>query len=232
MQEIERCFFDDRDAMFNNLADHLITRLNQGLTERNTASMVVPGGSTPGPLFAALAARDLDWSRVTVTTSDERWVPDHDPACNAEQVRESLLVGEAAEAKLIPLTNDADDPETGEVRVREALMSIPRPFDAVVLGMGTDGHTASLFPGGDNLLASLADHAVPVHAIRAPGAPQPRITLTLPTLLDAREVILLITGDEKRRVFGQALTPGPIEDMPVRAVLHQHQTPVRIYWSP
>jgi len=232
MHETKRCFFDERESMFTALADHLAALLTAGLTERGEASLVVPGGSTPKPLFTSLSRRALDWSKVTVTTSDERWVPENDPASNAKLVRESLLTGHAVTARLVPLTNGAEDPESGERAVTEAFRAVPRPFDAVVLGMGTDGHTASLFPGGDNLIAALAGSPTPVRAIRAPGAPQPRMTLTAPTLLDAREVILLITGGEKRRVLGQATTEGPVEEMPVRAVLHQHHTPVRIYWSP
>jgi len=231
MNEIERCFHEDRDALFTALSDRLVALLALGIAERGKASLVVPGGSTPGPLFEALSRRDLNWAAVTVTTSDERWVPEDHPDSNARLVREHLLRDKAAGATLVPLTSARADPEQGEAEVAEALTRVPRPFDAVVLGMGTDGHTASLFPGADNLIDALAGGGV-VRAIHAPGATLARMTLTAPVLLDTRAVIVLATGDEKRRVLGQAISPGPVEELPVRTVLHQHLAPVSVFWAP
>ncbi|MDJ0835505.1 MAG: 6-phosphogluconolactonase [Acidobacteriota bacterium] len=232
MNKIERQFFDDREAMFDSLADRLAARLGEGLAANGRAGLVVPGGSTPGPLFQRLSKKELDWSKVTIVPSDERWVSPDDPASNEKLLRETLLIDKAADARLIGLWNDTPTPAAGETVTARALAEMPDPMDVVLLGMGADGHTASLFPGADNLLQAVAGSGgKPCCAIQAPGAAQPRITLTGPVLLKSKEVILLITGDEKRRVLGQALQEGPFEDMPVRAVLHQHVTPVTIYWA-
>src|SRR5690606_30197520 len=138
----------------------------------------------------------------------------------------------AASARFIPLYSGGEEPDAAALeRTRKQLEALPPRFDAVVLGMGNDGHTASFFPGGDNLAAALTGEG-PVVAMRAPGAGEPRVTLSLSRLLETAALYLHIEGEEKAKVLEQALADGPVEEMPVRAVLRQTTTPLTIYWSP
>ena len=189
------------------------------------------GGSSPAPVYRRLGAARLDWARVIVTLSDERFVPPSSEHSNARLVRENLLVGEPAKAHLVPLWSDLSDPEAAG-RAAEPAIAAMAPFDAVLLGMGEDGHIASLFPGSPALAAGL-DLATERLALGVPephGDPAlPRITLTLAALTAARAVIVLISGESKKRVVERALAG---ESLPVGALLRQERAPVRILWSP
>ncbi len=223
----------DRKALFESLADRIEAFLQAALVKRDRVSLVVPGGSTPVPLFEELSKRDLPWSRVVVTLSDERWVAVDDSSSNEKLLRDKLLQNKAKAAALVGLKSSHDDPESGMADVAVALKAVPQPFDVVILGMGEDGHTASLFPHAENLERALdPNFELPCCAIRAQGAPQPRITLTAPALLNCRDMILLCTGHAKREVLASVLQGDVIEDMPVRAILQQHEIPVSIYWAP
>jgi 6-phosphogluconolactonase len=147
-------------------------------------------------------------------------------------IRETLLTGKAANARFITLYAGQATPASGEAACAASLAQVPRPFTTVMLGMGTDGHTASLFPGGDNLTHALADDAPPCLGINAPGAGEPRITLSLPVLRDTDHLILLCTGEEKRAVFQKARRTGPVEDMPIRAFLSPPAPRLHFYWAP
>lgn len=223
--------FADAAAMATALAASVAGTLEGALRRTGRASLVVSGGRTPEPLFARLGVRRLDWADVWITLADERWVPAGDPAGNEALVRSSLLVGPAAAARFVPLYTGDATPDAGEAACARRLAAMPRPFDLVLLGMGDDGHTASLFPGSPDLRRAL-DGAGPCAAMGAPGPGPARMTLTLPTLLDARRIAILITGGAKRAVLDAALAPGPVEDMPVRAVLRQDRVPVEIFWAP
>jgi 6-phosphogluconolactonase len=194
---------------------------------------VVSGGRSPVGLFERLRDEPLDWSRVWVTLADERWVDPQDSASNERLVRSVLLKGAAAAAQFRGLKNSAPTPQMGAADAWRSLRGLARPFDAVLLGMGDDGHTASLFPGSPNLHAALDESAQPgCAAMLAPTAPQARLTLNLRALLDSRHIVILITGDSKWMTYIEACRPGPAELMPVRAVLRQRRTPVDVYWSP
>lgn len=222
--------------------DHMVSlatawvaeRLEAATAARPRASLVVSGGRTPEPLHAALSAQPLAWERVAVTLADERWVPPGHPDSNEAMVRRTLLQGPAAAATLTGLY-DADHaaPEPALEAVHARLSALPRPWDVVLLGMGADGHTASLFPDGDRLDDALSGRSgLLCEAMHAPSVPQPRITLTLPALLDATAIALLVTGEQKLRVLEDALMPGPVEALPIRAVLHRARNPVAIFWAP
>lgn len=223
--------FADAPALLDTLADTVSAGLQAALDARGSATLVVSGGRTPEELFERLSSRPLDWTRVAVTLADERWVPAGDPASNEGMVRRRLLAGPAAAARFVPLYGGEPTPEAGEAACAARLGGLARPFDLVLLGMGEDGHTASLFPGAPNLAAGLAGEAACL-ATRPPGVMPPRMTLTLPVLLDARRVILLVSGTAKRAVLDRAAEPGPVEEMPVRAVPRQDRTPVDIFWAP
>jgi 6-phosphogluconolactonase len=225
--------FGDPEQLADGLAEAVAALLRQGLAARQQASLVVSGGTTPGPFFLRLRQMDLAWERVFITLADERWVDPENKASNERLVRSLLLRDKAGSAGFVSLKNRAATARAGEEECCRALARIPRPFDLVVLGMGLDGHTASLLPGATELAQALdPDTGQDCLAITPSQALPERITLTLPALLNARQIFLHCTGREKEQVLRQAMADGPAAAMPVRAILKQQQTPVRIYWSP
>lgn len=226
--------FTDCKAQATALAERVAERLRSGVAERGHAVLAVSGGSTPKDFFDRLSRESLDWTRVQVTLVDERWVPDTDERSNARLVKAHLLQHAAAAASLVPLYTGDASPEGGLATAEARIEALPRPFDAVVLGMGEDGHTASFFPGGDHLAEALDPHGHDrVLPMRAPGAGEPRITLTLPTLLETRALYLLVAGEKKRDLLADArLGLGAAQHYPVRAVLAQPRVPVAVYWCP
>ena len=228
---VEIISFESRTAAMSALADRVAEDLRAALGRKGRASLAVPGGTTPAPFLGDLAKRELDWERVRVTLTDERWVPPDHERSNARLLRTTLLTGRAAAAEFLPLYLEASEPEQVLARVAEALEAV-WPLDVCVLGMGTDGHTASLFPGADRLDEGLdPEGAATVLAMRAPGAPEPRVTLAAPVLNGAARIYLLITGDDKRAVLDRALEDGPVREMPVRAVLRGPGS-VTVYCAP
>ena len=233
MAEIQRHVFENGAQMADTLANYVSDAIGAGIAERGQASLVLSGGSTPAGLFRQLAERPLAWSDVSVTLSDERWVDEDSDDSNAAMLRRELLTDEAAAAAFISLKTEEDTPEAAEATCAQRLAAMPVPYDLVLLGMGTDGHTASLFPGDANLASALdPDNRQVCIAARPPGAAQARMSLTLASLLNSRRLVLLIGGEAKRAVLETALDEGPVEKMPVRALLRQTAVPVDIFWAP
>lgn len=230
---IERHDFADKGALALALAGAVHADLDAGIRARGKASLAVSGGSTPGLFFETLAKyTDIDWPLVTITLVDERWVDETSDRSNARLVKQKLLQGPAAAARFVPLYAGGDVPDDAGIADTNAMQhAVAHPFDAVVLGMGNDGHTASFFPGGDTLSEALTA-AGPALAINAPGAGEARVTLTLPHLLATSSLYLHIEGTAKSETLAKALEDGPIADMPVRAVLRLQQKPLNIFWCP
>ena len=229
---IDRRSFADKPTLARELAESVADRIRAAIAARGAAAIAVSGGSTPAKFFQALGrTRDIDWDKVVVTLVDERWVDETSERSNALLVNEKMLQGPAAVARFFPLYSGGEEPTPEAVACTNALMAgLPRPFAAVILGMGNDGHTASFFPGGDTLDEALTAPG-PTLALRAPGAGEPRITFTLPRLLDAEGLYLHIEGAEKAEVLDKALGEGPVADMPIRAVLRSGRD-VTVYWCP
>lgn len=208
------------ETLADAAAAAISAQLRDALGLRPRATLVATGGRSPGAVYDRLAAGGPDWSRVIVTLSDERCVPPDDPASNQKLVRERLLQGPGARAHLLPLWPEPDP----------AALSALTPFDAVMLGMGEDGHIASLIPGDPGLEDALTTgdmtRRVPAGLGKPPVA---RITLTLSALASARAVFLLIAGETKRGVVQRALAG---EDLPVGRLASQSRTPIRIFWTP
>lgn len=217
--------YPDAEMMMIRLADRLASELNSWLMRHDTATLVVPGGTTPGPVFDTLSDVDIDWSRVRVLLTDERWVPEDSPRSNTRLLKERLLVDRAAAAQFVPLYLPGAKPED---RLEEIAAAVAEalPVSVLLLGMGADMHTASLFPGADRLDEALASDAPPVMAMRAPGAPEPRVTLTAPVLDGAMSKHVVITGAEKRAALERAADLKPRE-APIRAVW----TDLTVHWA-
>lgn len=223
--------FPDTAALDAALAAAIVQALCDGIRRRGAASLVLSGGRTPRGLFARLANTPLDWDRVWITLADDRWVPEDHADSNARTVREGLLQAHAAKARFVPLVRAEADPWSALAASAESLASLPRPFDAVVLGMGDDGHTASLFPAADTLPPPSPAATPELIGVRPARAPHARITLTPAALLDTRALALHITGAAKWSVLCEALKPGPVAAYPVRHVIHQNEVPCRVYWT-
>ena len=209
--------YPDRELMFLALADKIAGELAEFLRRDGRATFCVPGGTTPGPIFDTLSGVDIDWPGVAVILNDERWVPEDSPRSNTRLLRERLLRGRAAGATLIPLYANAPQPED-MLAALSAGITPHLPISVLLLGMGADMHTASLFPGADLLTEALSSHAPPLMALRADAAGEPRITLTAPVLRGAMRTHILITGAEKRSALERAVHLTDLE-APVRIVL-------------
>ena len=209
--------YPDAEMMMMDLADTLASELKNALLVHDHASFAVPGGTTPGPIFDSLCAVDLDWARVHVMLTDERWVPETSERSNTRLLRERLLIERAAAAKYVPLYADADTPEE-KLPALSAALEPELPLSVLLLGMGADMHTASIFPGADQLDLALNGNENLV-AMRAPGAPEPRITLSAKVLKAAMSRHIVIVGAEKRAALEKARGLGP-QEAPVAAVLN------------
>lgn len=225
--------FPDVDTLARELAARIAENLRTAIAARGTASLIVSGGKSPIKLFANLRTQALDWSRVCVGLADERWVEPSDPASNEKLVRDHLLKDAAAAARFSGLKNAAPTPDLGAVSAWETFARVPRPFDTVILGMGDDGHTASLFPHSPNLARALSPAAAAgCIGMWSPTAPQARLSLNLSALLDSRRIVLLLGGESKWQVYLAASQAGAAEEMPIRTVLRQERTPVDVVWAP
>lgn len=217
-----------RQALAEQLAEAVFQALADDLNRQERVLLIVSGGSTPVPFFKALAAKQLPWVRVDITLADERWVDEQSSDSNAKLVRENLLQGPAAEANFVPLTSDAATPEEGVEGVAKRTAELTWPASVVILGMGGDGHTASLFPDSRELSLALATDE-PLVAVRTPSQLQPRITFSADRLHQAHRHILHITGDDKRNVLTHAMSGDDVRKLPIRAFL---SCPLAIYWAP
>jgi 6-phosphogluconolactonase len=225
--------FSDRAALADALAGAVAANLGTAVADRGSAVLALSGGTTPRLFLRRLAAQPVDWSRISVTLCDERWVPPTHARSNAHLVRENLLHGAAAAARFVPLFVDAPEPDAVLAEILRRIDALPAPFDVVVLGLGLDGHTASLFPGGDRLAEALDPlgpaSVLPMHA---PDAGETRITLTLPVLAAARNLYLQIEGADKLVVFGRIMrAEGAMAASPLRAVMQNAAVPLDVYWS-
>lgn len=217
--------YPDREALMLGLAGVIAGQLSEALNREGRASFSVPGGTTPGPVFDILSGVGLDWAHVAVFLNDERWVGEDCPRSNTRLLRERLLTDKAAAAQLVPLYAAAEKPELALEALAEGLAP-HLPITVLLLGMGGDMHTASLFPGADLLAEALAADAPILLPMRADAAGEPRITLTAPVLAGALNIHILITGAEKRAAIERAASL-PALEAPVRVVLDN----ATVHWA-
>lgn len=210
--------YPDRELMHLSVADRIAGQLADFLRRGEQATLAVPGGTTPGPVFDILSGADLDWNRVTVLPTDERWAPGEPGGTNLELLRGRLLTARAEQAVPLALAvPGASSPEDAAEALGPAVAP-HLPISVLLLGMGADGHVASLLVGGDRLAAALDPGAPPVVAIRSEAAAEARLTLTLPVLRAAFNIHLMIAGRARREALERA-AERPAEEAPVRAIL-------------
>ena len=223
--------FDNREDAARAAADRIGEALQRRLDAQGDASVVVSGGTSPAGVFAELASKALAWSDVHIILSDERWVPaDHEDS-NERLVRDTLLSGQAQEASLLPMYKAGVTIEDRCGELNDELRLAPFPFACALLGMGEDGHFASLFPDAENLDEGLdVDSSELCIPVKTAASPYPRVSLTLSALSRSDEILLLIFGDAKRAVYESA-KQSP-NGHPVCHLLRQKRAPVHLFWAP
>jgi 6-phosphogluconolactonase len=221
--------FETDEHLVQELAPRIARALAVSIRERGSASLALSGGRTPVRLFETLSHEPLEWAQVTLLLVDERWVEETDPDSNAHLVREHLLQNKAAAARFLGMKTEAVSPADACAEVSKRYNEA-WPLDIVILGIGGDGHTASYHPHSRGTQEALEGSNL-VYAVFPAAAPHPRMTLSLSALLAADLRILHLVGEDKRDVLQEAMNEGPVEDMPVRAVLHDVRHPIDIYYA-
>ncbi|GLI98855.1 MULTISPECIES: 6-phosphogluconolactonase [Sphingomonadaceae] len=232
MHEVEWLEFDDRAAMVWQVVNDVEIAVECAVDARGCALLAVPGGKTPVPIFRALAARSLNWPKVMLLPTDERLVAEDDPLSNAGLIRAHFGT---TGATIMPLCERVDiDPGAAGRAADRRLRVLQWPFDLVWLGMGEDGHTASILPGPDfeaALSAPLSRRACGVVPDPPPKeAPVARVTLTRAALVATRTLMLTISGDKKRAVARQAIEDGPRSATAIGRVLAECSAPIKVVW--
>ena len=230
---VELLTFESRNAASDAAAGLLAGLVKNALDSGpvTQASLVVSGGSTPGRCFELLSRAPLDWSRVTVVPSDERWVPADGADSNERLIRSRLLTGRAEAGSVLPFYRAGIEAAEALPLIERDLSRLQQPFCATLLGMGEDGHFASLFPDFDGLQMALDPGANEACAlVRTAGSPHLRISLTLSALLNTRHTVLLIFGEAKRAVYAAALAGGSA--YPAEALLRHARAPLTVIWAP
>jgi len=229
-------FYHSRDELLQQLQQVIISDINSAIAARQQACVFVSGGSSPQPLYRALAKQDLAWPKVSLAMVDERWVEPEHKASNELFLRQNLLQDYAAAAKFTGLKNSAETAEQGLKQAETAYQDLAETVDIILLGMGPDGHTASLFPHAQGLAEAFSCEQLLATITATPskvtGDYTERMTLGLKGILRAERIILLISGEEKLAAYNAAKAENDIFSAPVAAVLNQTQKDVHVYWAP
>lgn len=223
--------FDSRSEAAIAAGKRIVNALHRRLATHDSAAIVVSGGTTPAPVYGYMAHKDLDWHRVHVLLSDERWVPADHADSNEKMLRDALERSRASYSKIVSFFDASSSIAERCAALDEEIKDLPMPFTNALLGMGADGHFASLFPDASNLQAAVdLDSTSSFVPVDTANSPYRRVSMTLPALLRSDEILLLISGEEKRAVLEQASEPG--SELPIAYLLRQKRTPVDVFWAP
>jgi 6-phosphogluconolactonase len=228
--------FTDRAAMIEALYQVFSKDLGQALQQQSSATLLLSGGSTPIPLYQQVSTASINWEKVSVALVDERWVDTDHEASNERLLNENMLINKAAAANFTGMKNQHQSSLDGEAECNARYANLPSPYTICLLGMGPDGHTASLFPQAQGLAAALDSnqHCAAIRAVKSDvtGDNVERMTMTPWSILQSRRLILLITGIDKWEVFQQARQTGASQELPINIFIHQDQVPLEVYWAP
>jgi 6-phosphogluconolactonase len=208
-------------------AEEIAEQLQAGINLNGTASLLVSGGNTPRPMFAVLSAINIEWSKVNIALVDDRWVDTTDAASNEKMANEALLINQASAANFVGMKTSASDAFSAEAEVTKRLAHIQQPFDVVILGMGEDGHTASIFPCCAQLNEALTT-TKPLMATEPTTAPHQRMTFTKSALLNSKQLYLHLVGESKEAVLNEVAAGDDETQAPIRAFLNQTQVPMTV----
>ena len=220
----EERYFQNIESCGEAVALEIAARLKKAIDVRDVASLAVSGGRTPIHVFPPLAAQNIAWKQISVTLTDERWVDPHHDDSNEKLIHRHFMTGAAGSVLFSGFKNAAETPEMGWRTCEDSLQQFPFPLDVVFLGLGEDGHIASLFPGNIHL-----NNQRLCAAVAAPDGSNFRMSLTPAAILNARHIMLILSGARKRAIYEKAKRPGPAEDLPVRLLLHQDTVPVTVF---
>lgn len=225
-----------KDILFSSTAEICEKQLRETLISKDKASFIIPGGTTPGPLFAQLSKSPLDWSKVTIAQSDERWVDREHSQSNQKLTEEMLLINQAAIANYVAMKNEAASAKDGEAKCNQFYAALASPFSLTMLGMGLDGHIASLFPNPRIIEQGLTEGktkqcvAIDATGCKVAGDYPERMSLTFDAILNSELIIILMIGQAKFQVVSNALNNTDPNQYPISALLNQENTPVQIHW--
>jgi len=229
--------FDSRDELFQSVALDIESHLRHSLTQYGTASFIIPGGTTPGPAFQSLSNADLDWGNVTIAQSDERWLDSSHQQSNQKLTEKTLLINHASNANYVAMKNNSASAKNGLNQCNHDYQAMLAPFSVTMLGMGLDGHFASLFPGSDHIKEGLDSENlnlcidIDASGCSVAGDYTERMSLTLSGILNSQTIILLITGQEKLRLIQSKLKAETDLNFPISYLLNQTTSPVSVYWA-
>ena len=238
MNSLKERFYRDRNRLFDSLTDYCQQTLEQACVVNGQASFMVSGGSTPAPLYQRLSRRVLSWQKIDVALVDERWVDPSSVSSNQAFIQKTLLQHNASDCRFTGLVNQDSDLESGALNANLDYQALPNPWDLTILGMGADGHTASIFPQAEGTEAALDDDqdklvtAIKAKPSKVTGDNIERVTLSKNGILKSKQIILLITGREKLTTYRQALQETDHSKMPVSALLQQTKVPIQVFWAP
>ncbi|MEP4888761.1 MAG: 6-phosphogluconolactonase [Aliiglaciecola sp.] len=222
--------FSSVEQLNQDFSAQIADILKAGIAKNGRASLAVSGGRTPAKLFNQLSTQTLDWEKVDITLVDERWVEESDPASNAAMVKRELLINKAAAANFYGLKTAETDARNAVSVLNENLAKIKTPFDVLILGMGEDGHTASLFPCSEQIEQGLNTNIESDYiAVTPTTAPNQRMSLTLKSILNSENIFLHLVGESKKRIIDIAKQSDDALEMPIRAVFNN--TDVKLIWA-